>query len=76
MRGMGKGSRAKAKDNEEEKEYNRSAMLDEALQVIHYTIEPQIADDDRKKPWIWMDKLRLHYTGSIGSSLLADRFKF
>ena len=23
-----------------------------------------------------MDKLRLHYTGSIGSSLLADRFKF
>ena len=29
-----------------------------------------------KKPWIWMDKLRLHHTGSIGSSLLADRFKF
>ena len=24
----------------------------------------------------WMDKLLLHYTGSIGSSLLADRFKF
>ena len=23
-----------------------------------------------------MDKLRLHYTGSIGSYLLADRFKF
>lgn len=54
----------------------RSAMPDEALQVIRYTIEPQIAADDQKKPWIWMDKLRLHYTGSIGSSLLADRFKF
>ena len=54
----------------------RSAMPDEALQVIRYTIEPQIAADDRGKPWIWMDKLRLHYTGSIGSSLLADRFKF
>ena len=50
---------------------------DEPLQVIRYTIEPQIAADDRNKPWIWMDKLRLHYTGSIGSSLLlADRFKF
>ena len=54
----------------------RSAMPDEALQVIRYTIEPQIAADDREKPWIWMDKLRLRYTGSIGSSLLADRFKF
>ena len=54
----------------------RSAMPDEALQVIRYTIEPQTPADDRKKPWLWMDKLRLHYTGSIGSSLLADRFKF
>ena len=54
----------------------RSAMPDEALQVIRYTIEPQIAADDQKKPWIWMEKLRLHYTGSIGSSPLADRFKF
>lgn len=54
----------------------RSAMPDEALQVIRYTIEPQIPTDDRKKPWIWMDKLRIHYTGSVGSSLLADRFKF
>ena len=54
----------------------RSAMPDEALQVIRYTIEPQIANDDRAKPWIWMEKLRLHYTGSTGSSFLADRFKF
>ena len=51
-------------------------MPEEALQVIRYTMEPQIAADDWKKPWIWMDKLGLHYTGSIGSSLLADRFKF
>ena len=54
----------------------RSAMPDEALQVIRYTIEPQIAIDDRAKPWIWMEKLRLHYTSSTGSSFLADRFKF
>ena len=54
----------------------RSAMPDEALQVIRYTIEPQIAIDNRAKPWIWMEKLRLHYTGSTGSSFLADRFKF
>ena len=54
----------------------RLAMPDEALQVIRYTIEPQIANDDRAKPWIWMEKLRLHYTGSTGSSFLADRFKF
>ena len=54
----------------------RSAMPDEALQVIRYTIEPQIPAEDRKKPWIWMDKIRLHYIGSIGSSLLTDRFKF
>ena len=54
----------------------RSVMPDDALQVIRYTIQPQIAADDRNKPWIWMDKLRLHHTGSIGSSLLANRFKF
>jgi len=42
----------------------RSAMRNEALQVIRYTIEPQIANDDKAKPWIWMAKLRLHYTGS------------
>lgn len=53
-----------------------SAMPDEALQVIRYTIEPQIAIDDRAKPWIWMEKLRLHYTGSTSSSFLTDRFRF
>ena len=54
----------------------RSAMPDEALQIIRYTIEPQMTDADKKKPWIWMKKLREHYTGSIGSSLMTDRFKF
>ena len=54
----------------------RSAMPDEALQVIRYTMEPQIADEDKNKPWIWMAKLRHHYTGSTGSSLMADRIKF
>ena len=47
-------------------------MPDEPLQVIRYTTEPRTAADDRGKPWIWMDKLRLHYTGSIGNSLLTD----
>ena len=54
----------------------RSAMPDDALQVIRYTIEPQIAPADKKKPNVWMQKLREHYTGSIGSSLMTDRFKF
>lgn len=35
----------------------RSAMPNEALHVIRYIIEPQIPVDDKKKPWIWMDKL-------------------
>ena len=47
----------------------RSAMADEALQVIRYTIEPQIADADQKKPWIWMDRL-LH---RIYQKLLTGR---
>ena len=25
---------------------------------------------------VWMDKLRAHYTGSTGSSLLTERYKF
>ena len=54
----------------------RSAMPDEALQVIRYTIDPQISLADKNKPWIWMDKLRQHYTDTVGSSLLTDRFKY
>lgn len=54
----------------------RSGLPDEALQVIRYTIEPQIPDGDKIKPWVWMEKLRLHYTGSVGTSMMADRFQF
>ena len=54
----------------------RSALPDEALQLVCYTIEPQISVADKNKPWVWMEKLRTHYTGSTGSSLMADRFKF
>ena len=54
----------------------RSLLPDEALSVLRYTIEPQIMPEDKKKPWIWMKKLRSHYTGTSGSSLLSDRFKF
>ena len=54
----------------------RSAMPDEASQVIRYAIEPQIPEGNKKKPWVWMQKLRTHYTGSIGSTLMTDRFKF
>ena len=39
-------------------------------------MEPQISTDDKKKPWVWMEKLRAHYTGTSGSLLLTDRFKF
>ena len=54
----------------------RSAMPDEALQVIRYTIDRQIPVEDKQKPWIWMDRLHAHYTGATCSSLLADRFQF
>ena len=54
----------------------KSALPDEALQVLRYTIEPQISKVDKKKPWIWMERLRFHYTGTIESSLMIDRFKF
>ena len=30
----------------------RSSMPDEALQVIRYTIEPQINAVDKQKPWV------------------------
>ena len=79
------GYRDLSKDENMEEHYNkplleisalRSAMPDEALQVIRYTIEPQIPEGDKKKPWVWMQKLRTHYTGSIGSTLMKDRFKF
>ena len=59
-----------------EKSSLRSAMPDEALQVIRYTIEPQIPDADEKKPWVWMEKLRVHYAGSAATSFLTDRFKY
>ncbi|KAK2551056.1 hypothetical protein P5673_028114 [Acropora cervicornis] len=52
----------------------RSSLLDEASSVLRYTIDPQITPDD-KKPWIWMDKLRAHYTDTSGSSILTDRFR-
>ena len=54
----------------------RSGIPDEALQVIRDTIEPQIADADKKKPWIWIKHMRLHYSGSTATSLMADHFKF
>ena len=53
----------------------RSSLPDEALSVLKFTIEPQIIPEDKKKPWMWMKKLRSHYTGTSGSSLLSDTFK-
>ena len=39
----------------------RSSLPDEVLSVLRYTIEPQIPNDDKTKPWVWMEKLhRLH----------------
>lgn len=54
----------------------RSSMPEEALQVIRYTIEPSIQEGDKKKPWIWMERLRTHYSGTTGSTPMIDRFKF
>lgn len=41
----------------------QSAKSDKALQVVCYTIKAQLPTDDQQKPWIWIDNLRLHYTG-------------
>lgn len=54
----------------------RSAVPDETLQVIRYTIDPQMTDADKKKPWVLMAKLKQHYTGSHASSVMSDRFQF
>ena len=54
----------------------RSAMPDEALQVIRYTIDPQIPVEDKQKLWVWMDRVCAHYTCVTSSSPLADRFQF
>ena len=41
----------------------RSALPDETVQVVRYTIKKQITADHKGKPWIWMDRLHAHYTG-------------
>ena len=51
----------------------RSALPDKALSVVRYSIKSQIPDEDKRRPWIWMDKLRTHYTGSTGSSLTLQK---
>ena len=42
-----------------------SALTDEALLVLRYIIELQRSEADNKKPWIWMERLRLLYTGTL-----------
>ena len=51
----------------------RSALPDEALSVVRYSVKSQIPDEDKRRPWIWMHKLRAHYTGSTGSSLTLQK---
>ena len=53
----------------------RLCLPDETLSLLRYTITPQIADTDKNKPWIWMEKLRIHYTGA-SSTKLTDRYNF
>ena len=45
----------------------RSALPDEALQVVRYTIELQLEAGDKLKPWIWMET---EYTSSLRHLLL------
>lgn len=54
----------------------RTAMPDEALKIIRYEIDPQISSEDKKKPWVWMEKLSEHFTKPIKSSLMTDRYAF
>ena len=41
----------------------RSALLDDVLLVLRYTIEPQRSEADMRKSWIWIERLRLHHKG-------------
>ena len=54
----------------------RLCLPDDTLSLMRYSIEPDILPTDKKKPWIWLAKLRLHYTGAAGSTKLTDRFNF
>lgn len=49
-----------------------SALPEKALSVLRYTIDPQISQDDKKKPWVWMAKLHTLHRQFTS----PDRFKF
>ena len=54
----------------------RLSLPDETLSLMRYTIAPLFtADEDKKKPWLWVKHLKTHYTGSC-SSKLTDRYNF
>ena len=54
----------------------RSALPDASLQVIRYTIEPQMTEADRKKPYKLIARLRDHYQGGDYGSVMVDRYRF
>ena len=54
----------------------RLSLPDETLSLMRYTITPLFtSDENKKKPWLWVQYLRSHYTGSC-SSKLTDRYNF
>ncbi len=53
----------------------RLCLPDDTLSVLRHTITPQVPEADRKKPWVWMERLRIYYTGAA-SSKLTHRFTF
>ena len=53
----------------------RLCLPDETLSLLRYSIDPQIPEPDKGKPWKWIILLRSHYTGSH-STKLTDRYIF
>ena len=52
----------------------RSALSDETLNIVQYIIEPAISEDDKLKPWVWMQKLSMHIEGE--DTVMSDRYEF
>lgn len=53
----------------------RLCLPDDTLALLRYTIVPQMSPANQKKPWIWLQRLKEHYTDS-SSSQLTDRYNF
>ncbi len=52
----------------------RSALPNEVLKIVQYSVEPQLSIAEKTQPWIWMSKLSLHFEGE--DTVMSDRYEF